>query len=101
MKKKFLSYLIIGIFIFSLSGCGSETTSLQVNVSNNENLSSNQLGEFISIDNHLVYDVATKIVYVENYTYRGYDTYTPYYAPNGLPYKYDPKTNTFIEIDKE
>jgi hypothetical protein len=26
-------------------------------------------------------------------------TPSPYYAPNGLPYRYNPETNTFEEID--
>ena len=25
-------------------------------------------------------------------------TPSPYFAPNGLPYKYEPETNTFVEI---
>ncbi len=27
-------------------------------------------------------------------------TPSPYYAPNGLPYKYNPETNTFEEIER-
>lgn len=96
MKK--LITIIFGCFlIFSLTAC-SET--VQVNVSNSENISSNQFGEFVDIGNNLVYDSATKIVYIESLTYHAYKTYTPYYAPNGLPYRYNPETNTFEEINK-
>lgn len=98
MKKKLLICLIGCIFTFSLAACDSEP--VQVNVSNSENVSSNQFGEFITIGDDLVYDSATRVVYIENNTSNsGYCVYTPYYAPNGLPYRYDVETNTFEEID--
>lgn len=96
MKKRLLVGLIGCVLVFSLVGCGEETT-VQVNVSNNDNISSNEFGNFIKIGNHLVYDEATRIVYLLNdYAYEW--SYTPYYAPNGLPYRYNPETNTFEEI---
>ena len=55
---------------------------------------------FIDIGNDLVYDSATRIVYIEEHTYYNYNTYCPYYAPNGLPYKYNAETNTLEEIEK-
>lgn len=81
----------------SCVGCGSEP--VQVNVYNNENLLSNQFGEFVKIGSNLVYDSATRIVYLMNYTYGGNVVYTPYYAPNGSPYKYNPENNAFEEIE--
>lgn len=96
MKRKLLAIMLSCIIILSLIGCSAEP--VQVNVSNNENLSSQQLGTFISIGNNLVYDAATRIVYIRNYTYAGSCVYTPYYAPNGLPYRYNTETNTFEEI---
>ncbi len=69
------------------------------NVSNSENISSNQFGVFVDIGNNLVYDSATRIVYIENYTYAANRVYVPYYAPNGLPYRYNPETNIFEEIN--
>lgn len=103
MKKKILITILFCVFVITLVGCSSETAeSVQVNVSNSESISSNQFGKFIEIGNNLVYDSATRIVYIDNYTY-GYQTYvyTPYYAPNGLPYRYNPEANTFEEIVNE
>ena len=39
-------------------------------------------------------------VYIYNSNSYG-SSYTPYYAPNGLPFKYNPETNTFEEIDSK
>lgn len=96
MNKKMIC-LISCILAFSLGGCGSEP--VQVNVSNSENLSSNQFAQFVDIGKDLVYDSATRIVYCEFYTYGGNYGLCPYYAPNGLPYKYNPQTNTLEEIN--
>lgn len=96
MKKRLLVCLVVCILTSSLIGCKSET--VHVNVSNNENLSSHQLGDFIDIGNNLVYDSATRIVYRKNANAYG-NVYVPYYAPNGLPYSYNTATNTFEEIN--
>lgn len=48
----------------------------------------------------LVYDSMTRIVYIHNYNGYG-GAYTSYIAPNGLPYRYNPETNTFEEINNE
>ena len=94
MKKKLLVSLIGCMLTFSLVGCNS---TVNVNVENEEKISSNNLGEFITIGSvngdTLKYDTATRIVYFD-----GYYTFTPYYALNGLPYRYNPETNTFEEI---
>lgn len=97
MKKRLLVGLIGCILVFSLAGCSSE--AVQVNVSNSNNISSNQFAQFIDIGDDLVYDSATRIVYIEDYTYMSNYVHCPYYAPNGLPYKYNPETNTFEEIE--
>lgn len=100
-----LSKIIIALSIislFSLTGCGKTTTTLNINVENSEELNNTTLGKqsFIEIGGGLYYDSATRIVYMVN----GVDglheskTYCPYYAPNGLPYRYNPETNTFEEI---
>ena len=96
MKRKLLIIALSSILVFSLVGC--ETGTVQVNVSNSENLSSYQFGEFINIGNNFVYDSATRIVYRKNANSYG-NVYVPYYAPNGLPYSYNPATNTFEEIN--
>lgn len=91
MKKKLLVGLIGCMLAFSLVGCGE---SVSVNVENNESLSSTNFAEFTLIGDGLYYDNATRIVYLD-----GYNIFTPYYAPNGLPYRYNPETSTFDEIE--
>ena len=96
MKKiLFTSLLICNILLF-LTGCGPEPVT--INVSNSEELHSEQFGNFIEINTYLEYDSTTRIVYIYNRNSYG-DSYTPYYAPNGLPYRYNPETNTFEEIE--
>ena len=101
MKKKILVGLIGYMLASSLVGCG-EDTIVTVNVENSGELSSTTLGKdaFIKISDDLYYDSATRIVWLENYS-NGYGcSYVPYPAPNGLPYRYNPETNTFEEIEK-
>ena len=98
MKKKLIATILICALALPLLGCGA-VEPVQVNVSNSKSISSNQFGTFVAIGNNLVYDPATRIVYRKNYTSNGYYVCIPYYAPNGLPYRYDPETNTLEEID--
>ena len=51
------------------------------------------------IGGELYYDSATRITYRRNGNAYG-SVFIPYFAPNGLPYKYTPETNTFEEINK-
>lgn len=102
MKKRLLVGLIGCMLVFSLVGCG-ESTTISVNVDNNEELVGTTFGRdnLIKIGNSLYYDSATRIVYWWNGNL-GSDwatTPTAYYAPNGLPYRYNPETNTFEEIE--
>lgn len=98
MNKRLFAIVLVCIVLLFLVGC-STSEPIQVNVSNSKDLSSNQFGTFININNQLKYDSATRIVYI--YNLNGYgSSYTPYYAPNGFPYKYNPETNTFEEINK-
>lgn len=96
MKKM----LIAATLLFSsISFTGCNTTKLNVNMEGE--VSNTQSGGFAYICSRpitLYYDQMTRIVYIENNTYIGYDVYTPYYAPNGLPYKYNLETNIFEEI---
>ena len=51
---------------------------------------------------NLYYDSNTKIVYFMFNEYlgnQGYGYMSPYYAPNGFPYRYDANNQTLIEID--
>ena len=82
MKNKLLIFLCVSILL-SFSGCRVE--SGQANVKTNDTVTVKSLGtdNLINIGGYLYYDSTTKIVY---------------FAPNGLPYKYEPETNTFVEI---
>lgn len=98
MNKRLFAIVSICVVLLFLVGCTSEP--IQVNVSKSEELYSDNIGTFIKINKDLRYDSATRIVYI--YNFNGYgSSYTPYYAPNGLPYKYNPQTNTFEEIDSK
>ena len=100
--KRNLLILLMATLLFSFAGCGSDT--IQVNVENKESLSGIIFGKdsLIYIGNNLYYDSTTRIVYWWNGCLNGsYSAIapSPYYAPNGLPYKYNPETNTLEEID--
>lgn len=103
--KKIISLFILSLFIMlNLSSCGA--SPIYVNTNNGENSQTNKIGTFINIGiigsgDYLCYDEMTQIVYLNQVTYNGYNIYTPYYAPNGLPYRYNPITNTFEEIDNQ
>lgn len=99
MSNKLLICLMSCIIAFSLVGCG-ETTTLSVNVENKEELNGDTLGEnaLVYIGNELFYDSATRIVYMRHQNAYG-NLYSAYYAPNGFPYRYNPETNTFEEIN--
>lgn len=97
MKRNLIIAAILLFSSISLIGC--TTTELNVNMEGEVN--NTQSGGFVYICSTpilLYYDQLTRIVYIKNNTYMGRDVYTPYYAPNGLPYRYNPETNTFEEI---
>ena len=100
IKIKFLLSITATILLFSLTGCGTTTTTVAVNVENSEELNSTVLGRdaFSKIADDLWYDSATRIVYMKFYQHQSSDVFVPYYAPNGLPYRYNPETNTFEMI---
>lgn len=86
-----------------LSGCGT-TETLKVNVESNSELNNTVLGDaaLIYIGSKLYYDSTTRIVYWWSGSFVGEfnsTTPSPYFAPNGLPYRYNPETNTFEEIN--
>ena len=103
LKKNLLILFATTVTLFSFTGCSCSEQPIQVNVSNDENISGTTFGEnaLIEIGNKLYYDSTTRIVYWWNgrmEDYRCDTTPTAYYAPNGLPYRYNPETNTFEEI---
>lgn len=96
MKKAFLSLLVVLVLLLTLSGCGSESEDLSI-------IRKGDIAgiDLINIDGYLYYDTKTNIVYIWNGFYYCYTTATtpsPYYASNGLPYKYDPDTKQLKEI---
>lgn len=103
--KKLLSIIICCVIVFSLVGCGAESPVVSVNVENNSSLNGKVFGKeaMIKIGIGLWYDSTTRIVYWWNGIIGDISHYatapSPYYAPNGLPYLYNPETNTFEEID--
>ena len=99
MKRNLLILLTALLFSCSLTSCGSETV-VAVNIKNEENINCCTvfgMDALIYIGNGLYYDSTTRIVYFKYYS-NGL-TISPYYAPNGFPYKYNPETNTFEEIE--
>ena len=101
MRRKIIVGLVSCVLVFSLTSCG-ETTTLNVNVENSKDLISTELGSqaLTEIGNDLWFDSATGIVYMSHgiNSVEESKTFCPYYAPNGLPYKYDPDSKTFEEI---
>ena len=82
MKKKLLAIILSCTILLAPVGCGAVSPD------------GNQFGDFVRIEDSLCYDPATRIVYIDFYG----GGFCPYYAPNVLPYKYNPETNTFEEI---
>ena len=102
MTKKLLICLIGCIFMFSLVGCG-EPTSININVENSSELNNTVIGKesLVEIGDKVWYDSTTRVVYWWNGCIgvnNNATAPTPYYAPNGLPYRYNPETNTLEEI---
>lgn len=112
MKNKIIKELVkiicVCTLLFSLTGCAPSEKLVTVNVdTNNLSVTSNTvLGKeaLIKIGDYLWYDQTTRIVYwwggYLTTTGRHSTTPTPYYASNGLPYRYNPETNTFEEVEK-
>lgn len=102
MKKTIITIFICLVAALTLTGCSS--TSINVNVEDDNFLNDTVFGKsaLIEIGDYLWYDKSTQIVYWWNgilLPYKNTSTApSPYYAPNGLPYRYDPETNTFEEI---
>lgn len=99
MNKKLLKICIVAAPLAFLTACDSGTT---INVIENKETISKEVGtcSLINIGGDLYYDSYTNIVYFWNGHLLGDCSTTPsaYLAPNGLPYKYNPKTNTLEEI---
>lgn len=96
MKKTFLRLPVILILMLTLSGCGGESEVLSI-----VDPGTITGVDLINIDGCLYYDTKTNIVYIWNGFFdcqTKATTPSPYYASNGLPYKYDPDTKQLKEI---
>ena len=102
MNKKILTLCIVTAPLVFLTACDSGTT---INVIENKETISKEVGtgSLIDIGGNLYYDSYTNIVYFWNGVAGGRSSTTPsaYFAPNGFPYTYNPKTNTLEENDYE
>lgn len=96
MKKKFIVLFLVAIITVFSVGCTYEHPN------DHTNITTSRLIQTTMSD--LYYDANTKIVYImfnERTGYSGYGYMSPYYAPNGFPYMYNPQTNELEEIIKE
>lgn len=104
MKKKIILITAVLFAALALTACKSDT-SINVNVEPSSSISGTVFGKsaLVEIGNKLWYDTTTGIVYWWNgcLNSQSSTTPTPYYAPNGLPYRYNPETNTFEEIQRQ
>ena len=98
MEKRLLMYLLcLMIVCFGISGCSPRTETFSVEKETAVSFTIN----LVPLSNFLYYDRSTLIVYFWN-GYTSVDASTtpsPYYAPNGFPYKYNPKTTKLEQID--
>lgn len=104
MKRNILVVLMIAMFLPFVSGCEREVVTVNMGTDDNETVSKEAgTDALIRISGTLYYDPMTKIVYIWNGSSGGqYATMlSPYYAPNGLPYKYNVESNSFEEIKEE
>lgn len=102
--KKFLAIILTCVIVLCLVGCGAVDNTVHANAEVRDELSGGTFGRsaMVRIGDGLWYDSTTRIVYWWNGTLAGVyssTTPSPYYAPNGFPYRYNPETNTFEEIE--
>lgn len=96
MKKKILIALLLVATLSALTGCYQTNTNINIGSDNENAVMQVGIGQLKKINKgYLYYDATTNIVYFWN---RSSTAPSPYYAPNGLPYKYNPSTNTLEEI---
>lgn len=105
--RKIIAVILSLCLAISLCGCSSNNTPISINVENPSDLNGTTAGRkaLTEIGDYLWYDSTTRIVYWWNgnlgTSVYSSTTPSPYYAPNGLPYRYNPETNTFEEIEQQ
>ena len=95
--------IIMSMIVICLTGCSAKETTLNIKHDSSD-VSTEKIGikSLKEIGGYLYYDITTGIVYWWNGSIVVADTSTTpsaYYAPNGLPYKYNSTTNTLEEIN--
>lgn len=103
MKKIIIITTMIAICLCFFTGCGSNEAVLNIKQESSVS-STGRIGikNLKAIGGYLYYDATTGIVYWWNGATGVCDYATvpsAYYAPNGLPYKYNPANNTLEEIN--
>lgn len=95
MKKRIIGFLVMVMILLSLLvGCGRKGYAY---IFNGAGLNS------IPGMKYLYWDEDTYVVYRIFSEYsgdQGYGYMSPYYAPNGFPYTYDPSTKELVEIER-
>ena len=95
--------IIMSMIVICLTGCSAKETTLNIKHGSSD-VSVEKIGikNLKEIGGYLYYDATTGIVYWWNGATGVCDYATvpsAYYAPNGLPYKYNPANNTLEEIN--
>jgi ABC-type transport system involved in multi-copper enzyme maturation permease subunit len=93
--------LILSLLLLAVIGCGNNNSTHNIQINNENHFIDIGTASLKQINDCLYYDINTNIVYWWHGTLEGgkYDVApSPYYAPNGLPYRYNLTTNTFEEI---
>ena len=95
--KTCLILLIVLVTLLCLNGCSPNTRTFSVE---KETVTSFTIN-LVPLSDCVYYDQSTLIVYFWNgdIAYKYATIPSPYYAPNGFPYKYNPETNSLEEID--
>lgn len=99
--KKIVMLIVCVFMICWLTGCDRDRDpsyheTFNVSLSNNQNICLPRIKDTI------YYDTRTGIVYFWNGCnyYNASSMPSPYYAPNGLPYKWDPIAEKLEEIER-
>lgn len=87
MKKKIIMLVLLSVLLTGCSYAGSKNYTEPIDRC-----------LLPTTKQNLYYDSSTKIVYMIFNEIVGHSM-SPYYAPNGLPYIYNPETNELEEIN--
>lgn len=112
MKKKLAILLMSASVVFATTACRNDATvessehSKEYKADTNTDKIDVGTSALIEIDDNLWYDKNTyNVYYWDGILYDGFvnhsasTTPSAYYAPNGLPYKYNPESGEFYEND--